>query len=524
MSDSENYRLIRQLGTGLAGPVYLAESDTGQVVVRQFRSQSSPGSPAWTSERRHFLAAARQAATLVQSRIVQTREVIDEGDEAFVAMEYVPAETLDPVLKRGDLLPERANYLLRRMALTLDYVHQKGLAHGDLKPSNVFALPERSVKISDFAISPRARTDHGPLPPEWAHPYVSPEHFTAPESIGPRADRYSLAAIAYHLYTGRSPFDEWGADLRAAILTGDMPLASSLREHLSPRVDGVFQKALSRDPQQRYESSMEFVDALEASLTSAAGVAVPVNRRAFNPLYLLAGLLAAGILGAALLISSGKGRAVKPTSAPPQTQAEAPPIVKPDVKDPVQLNGTDPKVAKKPPAPPAKDGGTTAPSPLPGPVPVKPNGGKTEPQIAVSVPPKPLISNHVLPIGGQPVRGGDPGQIPIDPLPTTQVKSLDLAIYSRSRKLENSVAFPYNDPTLGELGHGDLKAVVQVTGPVPKGKFTLEWLVEGMRMDARTITPNHVIEYGNEPTAGTYVVKLRLDAKELKTFVFRITK
>ncbi len=502
MSDSEDYRLIKQLGDGLAGPVYLSETGSGQLAVRQFQSQSPAGSPGWTADRQHFLSASRQAAGLVQPRIVQIHEVIDEAGEAFVAMEYVPSDTLEPVLKRESFQPEQANYLLRRIASTLDYAHQKGVVHGDLKPSNIFVLPDRSIKLTDFAISPRARQDSGPLPANRAHAYISPEHFLDPQKIGPRSDQYALAAIAYHLYTGRAPFDEAGTDLRSAILSGDMAAASSIRRQLPRRLDAVLGKALSRDPGQRYASNTEFVDSLEAGLAPAE-VPIPIAGSYSKALYAAAGLLAAVLLAALLFAFFGRSHK-KPVAAKPQPGSVTAGEVRDARKDTPTLT---------PPVKQLSVGSTPAAAPASS----KPS--PAGPLVSPSTAEKKVIA--VAPVK-RPDQD-DPMPVRTPPPPSTPEPSLDLTVFSRTRKLENGLNFSYGDPTLGELGHGDLKALVRATGALPKGKLTLDWIVDGLRMDSKQVSPNQQVEYGNEPTAGTYKVTLRLDAKELKTVVFRIT-
>lgn len=81
------------------------------------------------------------------------------------------------------------------------------------------------------------------------------------------------------------------------------------------------------------------------------------------------------------------------------------------------------------------------------------------------------------------------------------------------------------DPTLGELGHGDLKVVIQSDSlQARKSRFSLEWIVDGVVMDRKPVFANQEVEYGNEPTPGAYQVNLRLDKKTVASFNFRITK
>jgi serine/threonine-protein kinase len=255
MSDSEGYRIKQQLGAGLAGPIFLAETASGNVVVRQFKSQAQSGSILRSAERGHFLQAATAMSTLAQPGLVRVVEVIDEGDEAFEVMEYVPYETLKDALDSKVFEVEESNQIIRGLANILHGVHQSGLTHGDLKPSNVFLLPKRELKISDFGISPRARRELGTMPPEWNHAYLAPEHFSNRAALGPRSDQFSLAAIAYHMYTGQLPYRQPGSS--SVTDRGQLRSVSQLRPEIPSAVGAVLAKALSVEPQERYASCLQ---------------------------------------------------------------------------------------------------------------------------------------------------------------------------------------------------------------------------------------------------------------------------
>lgn len=538
MADSEGYQLVKELGTGLSGSVYLSEHESGQVAVRRFISTSQPGSREWKTERSEFLEAARQAAGLDQPRIIKTLEVIDDGDEAFVAMEFVTADTLESVLKSETFTPEQANHLLRKIALTLDYAHRQGVIHGDLKPSNIFVMADRSVKVGDFAISPRARKSRSHFPPEWSHPYLSPEHF-APENLGPRSDQYSLACIAYHLYTGQPPFA--GNELRSAILFGQPLPPSTVRRNFPLAVDAVILKALSRNPDDRYGSDTELLDNLDAAINRGAKPAagsrpstpvmpMPAKRTSSKLLFIETALALAAILIAAFLYNARReaDKKIAPIatiSVPTTPEAELTTTVAPPVQPKPKPSSVTAVATPPTPVP------ITAPTSTP---PVARIPSATVRPAVKDSPPNPSIESSPRARAERPnPRQPDPPTNPTTPAPEQpkrpepmspmQANGIDLAIFSRTRKIEPGLSFSYRDPGLGELAHGDLKALVQSAGPAPKGKLILDWVVDDVPMDSKFVTPNRLIEYGNEPTAGTYRVILRLDNKQLKSLVFRIT-
>ena len=484
MSNSEGYRIVRQVGNGLTGPVFLAEAPSGQVAVRQFQSRSEAGSEEWLSDLQHFLRGGRQAAQLHHARIVETFEVIDEGADAYIASEFVAAETCETLLARESLTPEQANYVLRLIAIALDYAHQNEVTHGDLKPSNIFMLPMRAIKIGDFAISPRARRLTGPIPDDLTHPYLSPEHLSAPETIGPRSDQYALAAIAWHLYTGSPP----------------LPNFRQARTPIPKAIEAVLLRALSRDPGDRYVSCLQFVDALEAGLITAPQAAL-VEKKTSKLIYAAVGGVAALLLLVALLLSAPNRADNKFESRTPLVSPKGPAFTT-GTKEPENFSAGDQTTYKKP------NPAVNSPEPAQNKVPV---------QTQYTAPTAPPQRNPPVEIAGIDSKSAS--------LLPPQAASMELVLYSRQSKIEPGASFSYRDPELGEMAHGDLTAVVQTTGPLLKGKLTLEWALDDIPMGApQIVIPNKAAQYGNEPTPGQYRITLRLNGATLKTSTFRITK
>jgi serine/threonine-protein kinase len=456
----------------------MAETDSGTVAVRQFRPQYPPDSAEAQTDRYGFLAAARRAATLENPQIAQVFDVIDEEGGAFVVAEYVAGATLESCLSKQRFSTERAHCLLRRIADALDYAHKQGVIHGDLKPSNVFVLPDERVKVADFAISPRARAARRSFPPEWGHFYLSPEHLLAPETIGPWSDQYSLAAIAYHLYTGQPPFSAAAGDLDSAIRFDDVVAPSTIRPGLSQNTDRVLLKALSREPEQRYASIALFMDELEASIAIAT---TPQRSEKLSPtlLWLGAGAVLLALLAVVLFLTL------------PGMRLTSPIIIKPpSPKEPTVLIPPPKKVSK--PHAPVDSAGTGTPA--------------VAPPVPPSAPPKPptKVSN-----------------VPVERVISGQ---MEIAVFSRGeRPIDRDSHFGYLDATLGEMGSGDLSAMVKVDGPAPRGKLTLEWCLDGLCQGQKTVYPNQKMQYGDEPTAGHYTIKLRMNSKTIQTFEFQIT-
>jgi hypothetical protein len=118
--------------------------------------------------------------------------------------------------------------------------------------------------------------------------------------------------------------------------------------------------------------------------------------------------------------------------------------------------------------------------------------------------------------------------VPVSTPPAVPVAEANLRytieVFSRSHRIENGATFSFNDPVLGELGLGDLQAVVNAEGQPPaRGRLQLEWSVDGIAVDSRPVALGRPVEYGNEPSAGLYRLTLTLHGRWLQTFSFRIT-
>ncbi len=267
MNASEGYRLVRRLGSGVGGPVYLAETAAGRVAIREFKPASDAGSLSWEQERARFLSAGRASKALKHPRIVPVLDVVDEAGDAFIVMEYEEGETLEAALSARRFSPEEANPILRQAATALDFAHDHAVVHGDLKPSDIFLVPGHGVKVADFGTSPRAgRDSRGPMAPGLMHEYLSPERLRDSESVTARSDQYSLAAIAYRMYTGHAPDIQAPAGPQGATRLAEITPPSRIDPQLAPEIDGPILRALDRDPEKRYGRCSEFYAALEAAL------------------------------------------------------------------------------------------------------------------------------------------------------------------------------------------------------------------------------------------------------------------
>ena len=260
---ASRYRLGGPLGRGGMGRVYQAHD---QVLDRDVAVKLLDGGACADAE----VGQACADEALVAARLSHPgiARIFDSGVHegcAFVVMELVAGRPLDQIIHDGSRpAPSEAAAIVSRVADALDYAHQQGVVHCDVKPQNIILTHEGQPKLVDFGIA-RVMTTTRSLGPEelrGSAPYVSPEQVRG-ERVDGRADVYALGAVLYELLTGRPPFQ--GATIVAILgqhLAGTAPLPRSLNPNVSVGLERVVLTALARDPSKRYATAGAFRDAL----------------------------------------------------------------------------------------------------------------------------------------------------------------------------------------------------------------------------------------------------------------------
>src|SRR5690349_19221877 len=216
-----------------------------------------------------------EAQAIAQLRHPNIVNVYDFGafeGTPYMVVEYVPGGSLAARMADGRLDQATALKYLRGIAAGLDYAHAHGVVHRDVKPANVLLTADDTPVLADFGLakllqgtSLKSLTGVTTGTPA----YMAPEQ-VAGHQVGPAADRYSLATIAYEMLTGVIPFDgEALMELLYAQVHRD-PVPPSARQPSLPKsVDAVVMRGLAKDPAARWESGGAFVDALSSALGSS---------------------------------------------------------------------------------------------------------------------------------------------------------------------------------------------------------------------------------------------------------------
>jgi len=279
---ANRYRLVRQLGVGGMGTVWLAEdlhldSRCALKLIDDDKAQSN-------EVRVRFAREAKVAAQLRGAHVVDVFEHGEYEGTPFIAMEYLEGEDLGTRLDREEVLTAPATYrVAAHVARALARAHAFGIVHRDLKPENVFLVQGDDgevAKVVDFGI---AKHDAYSLRDKTTKTgsflgtpyYVSPEQARG-KPTDHRSDLWSLAVIVFQCMTGRPPFEsEALGELMGLILYEDLPKPSAVRPGLTPAFDAWWEKAAKRDREERFQSAKEFSDALAEALEQTSPLAVP---------------------------------------------------------------------------------------------------------------------------------------------------------------------------------------------------------------------------------------------------------
>jgi serine/threonine protein kinase len=278
------YRVLKLLGSGGMGAVYLAEHLVmgRRVALKTINASllSSAGSVA------RFHREVQAAAKLSHANVVTAHDAEQSGDVHFLVMEFVEGVNLaDYVRLKGPLTVPRACGAVCQAALGLQHAHEQGLVHRDIKPANLMLTNKGRVKVLDFGLAHFVRQEEARREGELTGSgvilgtadYIAPEQTSSGRSVDTRADIYSLGCTLYFLLTGRVPFPG-GTVIEKMIhhAADDPPLIAGVRRDLPPALATAVHKMMAKRPEDRFQTPGEVVKALRPFVTGATDQTVPL--------------------------------------------------------------------------------------------------------------------------------------------------------------------------------------------------------------------------------------------------------
>ncbi|MBI3406772.1 MAG: protein kinase [Planctomycetes bacterium] len=271
------YRILGVIGQGGMGTVFKAEDPRLGRLVAIKVPHSSKLHQADSTGRQRFLREARVAAPIRHPHVCPIHDVGEHHGFPYVVMTYLEGGSLAECLAKSGKFADckAAAELTRQVATGLAALHEHNVIHRDLKPGNILIDGAGKAVLTDFGLArpddDSDLTDEGEIMGTVS--YMAPEQADDAESVGPAADIYSLGVVLYQMLTGRLPFRGRKVQILSKIAKDAPPPPSSFRSDLDPKLEAIVQKAMAREPAERYSNAAAMAGALENWLTGAGPTA-----------------------------------------------------------------------------------------------------------------------------------------------------------------------------------------------------------------------------------------------------------
>ena len=265
------YRIVERLGQGGMATVFKAyHANLDRYVAIKVLHPVFKEDP-------HFLERFKREAQIVAKlehpNIVPVYDYADHQGHPYLVMKFIDGETLKTRMRRAPLSLAEALHILGEVAEGLSFAHDRGVLHRDIKPSNIMLAEDDTPYITDFGLARIAQVGESTLSQDMllgTPQYISPEQARGDKMLTPATDVYSLGVVLYEVVVGQVPFN---ADTPYAIVHAHiykpLPRPSEVNPDVPPQVEAVLLRALTKEPEDRYQSAAEMMKAFRQAVAEA---------------------------------------------------------------------------------------------------------------------------------------------------------------------------------------------------------------------------------------------------------------
>lgn len=267
-TDILNYRVVRLLGSGGMGSVYLAVNTNidQQVAIKVLRPEFAHNAEL----RAKFKKEAELLCSLDHPGIVKFLNYVETPQGVFLIMEYVKGITLEEYIKHknGLIVESKAYPMLKEILEAFEYAHSKGIVHQDIKPSNIIIQEDGHIKIMDFGIARIISESQQKGTVMGTPEYMSPEQIYGKEVDG-RSDIYSLGVLIHNMLTGKAPYDSTRLteqEIKRRVVKEELPRMIEYYPYVSEKIQKVVDKSTQKIPEARYQNCGEMKTAIKKAI------------------------------------------------------------------------------------------------------------------------------------------------------------------------------------------------------------------------------------------------------------------
>lgn len=274
------YEIIRKIGKGGMGVIYLARHTQLETLraLKVLPVESTEDNPVFAER---FIREARIASQIRHPNVVEVMDVETDPDlnVSYIVMEYVDGGSLRQVLKgQSKLNIEQAIITIQSVASALSIAAEHGIVHRDIKPDNIMFTRNGTVKLADLGIAKKDDEDDNLTKTNvmmGTPAYLSPEQVENPKTVDIRSDIYSLGATFYEMLTGQPPYPgKTSFDIIRKMFAEPVPDPRSINPEIPEEIATVIMKMLAKEPQKRYQSPSQLLDALSEMIPNVSNTSI----------------------------------------------------------------------------------------------------------------------------------------------------------------------------------------------------------------------------------------------------------